>query len=54
MNQGTPLPGLIAKPHLDRQGLVIGLLRGFRLDRILMHNADPMPGDGDAARFIEA
>ena len=47
------LPGDISEPHLDRERFPVGILRRFRLARLLIHHAGLMPAHGDGARFVQ-
>ena len=51
--QRARLPGDISEPHLDRERFPVGILRRFRLSRLLIHHAGLMPDHGDGARFVQ-
>ena len=43
LTQRARLPGDISEPHLDRERFPVGILRRFRLARLLIHHAGLMP-----------
>ena len=47
------LRGDIADPNPDREGFPVGILRRFRLARLLVGHAGLMPEDGYGARFVQ-
>ncbi len=47
VDERARLPGDISEPHLDRERFPVGILRRFRLARLLIGHAGLMPAHGD-------
>jgi hypothetical protein len=51
--QRARLPNDISDPHRYRERFPVGILRRFRLSRLLINHSGLMPTHGDGARFVQ-